>query len=135
MKHETLAGMTWDVCGPANDWMVATVDLDRGRVSITGAAHAAAGRPSAVLVLYSAQNKCFGLKPASPRDHSTLVISGPTVRAGKRIAARMLARRMMDDGYSGKLSVPLQWHPDGLLWGDLTMARRTQNKAANGGAE
>lgn len=137
MKHETVAGMTWDVCEPthgSSGRLSATINVDEGRVTISGAAYSAAGRPAAVLVLYSRENKSFGLKPANPRDHSTLVVSGNT-RAGKQVSARILTRRMAADGYTGRLAVPLQWHPEGLLWGDLTMARKAQRRASRGGGQ
>ena len=134
----TMAGVDWDVCKAMN---VAesgvTIDLKRGRVSITPQAYDAAGKPAAFVSLYSAEHKSVGFRPADPRDALAVLASNRRGRApslARQFAAGMLSRRMRADGYSGSIYVPVQWHPDGLLWGDLTMATRRKRQAKGGGA-
>jgi len=137
--RQQLAGMSWDVCPPTHgvpSRPTVTVNIKAGRLNITQAAYEAAGRPAAIILLYSAEHKSIGLRPADPRDGGTLMVSGST-RAGKQVAAGMLSRRLAADGYGGILVLPVQWHPDGLLWGDLTQATRSSGRKgkAKGGAE
>lgn len=139
MRHE-IAGMTWDVCVPthgAPSRPTVLVNIKAGRLNLTKAAYEAAGCPQALLLLYSAEYRSIGLRPADPRDSGTLLVSGST-RAGKQVSAGSLTRRLAADGYAGILLLPVQWHPDGLLWGDLTQATRPasgRKGRAKGGAE
>lgn len=138
----TLAGMEWDVCGRTHgrpDEPTATIDLAEHRVSFNYRAYQAAGGPDALVPIYSAKMKSIGFRVADTRDALAVmvVMRKKDPRGGFRVSAAMLVRRMRADGYSGSLSIPLTWHPDGLLWGDLTMATKRQRKstAGKGGKE
>lgn len=132
---QTIAGMDWEVCGRTHgrpDEATATIDLAEHRVSFNYRAYMAAGGPEALVPIYSAKMKSIGFRVADTRDALAVmvVMRKRDPRGGFRVSAAMLVRRMRADGYSGSLSIPLQWHPDGLLWGDLTMATKRQRKVA-----
>lgn len=131
------AGMTWDVCEPINgspSLMRVSIDFAQKRVFVPWAALEAAGHPIAVQLLYSRAERSVAIKPIDQRDPSALVLTLRTHRGlGRYASAGMLVRRLSADGYSGPLTVPVQWHPDGLLWGDLTMATRRKSQAKGGG--
>jgi hypothetical protein len=129
-----LAGMDWEVCerlvGPTIR-STATIELKHGRICLTALAFEAAKKPEAFVVLYSRDNKSIGFKPAALRDDLAMMVSrDKRYRGGHRLSSSVLARQLREDGYTGVLHVPVQWHPDGLLWGDLTMATKRQRKAA-----
>ena len=133
-----LAGMEWEVCGPAPGALRTsriTINLGERRASLTEDAYNAAGKPDAVVLLYSAEHKTIGLRPVPASDPMSVLLSHSKGRTtGHQLSSGGLVRRMKSDGYTGSISVPLQWHPDGLLWGDLTMATKFQRKSqAKGG--
>jgi len=134
-----IAGMDWEVCGPAPGQPRTsriTVNLTRGRVSITSEALRLAGNPEALVPLYSPEHKTIGLRPVQPTNPNALLVSRTSSQDSSRhIAAAGIARRLVADGYKGSISMPVQWHPDGLLWGDLTMATQfTRRMRPKGGA-
>lgn len=129
-----LAGISWDVCEPTHgsaSQPSVSINIEAGRVSITAAAYDAAGRPEAFVSLYSPDHKSVGFRRADPRDALAVLVSnkGAAGHGGRQFAAATLTRKMRADGYSGSIYVPVQWHPDGLLWGDLTMATKRVRKA------
>lgn len=131
----TLAGMDWEVCeptrGPAGR-ASATINVDGGRVTVSELAFEQAGKPEAFVLLYSAEQRSVGFQKADPREALAMLVTQKHAKShgGHQFAAAMLARRMRSDGYSGTIYVPVQWHPDGLLWGDLTMATKRARKTA-----
>lgn len=137
----TLAGMEWDVCEPTRGPAArasATINIDGGRVSITSLAFEEAGQPEAFVSLYSSERQTVGFRRADPRDALAVLVSNKESHGhgGRQFAATVLTRRMRADGYSGSIHVPVQWHPDGLLWGDLTMATKRQRESpTKGGAK
>jgi hypothetical protein len=134
-----LAGIVFDVCaathGPEGRATV-SLNLSSGRASMTSRAFDDAGKPVAVVSLYSSEHKTIGFRPADPRDATAVLVSNKHGKGhgGRQFAASMLARRMRADGYAGSIRVPVQWHPDGLLWGDLTMAIYPRKTNGGGGA-
>ena len=133
-----LAGMAWDVCGPVRGPAArasVTINLTAQRVTMSRLAFEQAGKPEAVVVLYSADQRSVGFKRSDPREALAVLVTNKHGRGhgGHQFASTLLARRMRSDGYSGTLYVPVQWHPDGLLWGDLTMATKRAGKSPKKG--
>lgn len=137
MKAE-LAGMTWDVLAPIvgrqSEMVVSISALDNRRLYLPDAVWSALGRPGMVRLLYSKLRQSIGIVPASAGDALAMVVTCRTKGQGRYASCAMLVRRLTNDGYSLPLSVPVQWHPDGLLWGDLTMATKRTGKGKGGAA-
>ena len=131
------AGMTWDLCEPISgspSLMRVSINMGEARIYIPAAVFDAAGGPTAVQLLYSRDERSVAIRPVDQRDPSALMMTRRTDKGvGRWVSAGMLCRRLSADGYSGTLTVPVQWHPDGLLWGDLTMATKRPGKAKGGG--
>jgi len=129
---ETLAGIDWEVAERAYSSTsnpAITVNLKTKKVCVTRKAYELAGSPVAVVMLYSRKHKSVGIRP-SPYDNKASLCIVDCGAHGCRISAASLANAMIADGYNGSLVVPVRWHQDGLLWGDLTMATKRQRKAA-----
>lgn len=133
-----LAGMAWDVCEPINGGPRISprisIHSDDKRIYITLAAWELSGGPAAYQVLYSSDERSVGLRPIDPREPSSLAVTQRRDKGGRQISAAGLINRLARDGYAMPMSVPVQWHPDGLLWGDLTMATKRTGKAKGGAA-
>ena len=137
----TMAGMDWDVCDPLSGGQRAapriTINLDHNTLSLTGGAMELAGNPSMARVLYSVEHNSIALRPTSDmRDNAVFNISRTKLvnGAGGMMTVGDLCARLRAKRLSGSLSVPVEWHPDGLLWGDLTMATKRPGKAKGGAA-
>lgn len=131
-----LAGMTWDVCEPIvgrpSDMVVSISTTSARRLYLPNAVWDALGRPGMVRVLYSRLNQSIGIAAASTGDALAMVVTGRLQGQGRYVSCAMLTRRLASDGYRLPLRVPVQSHPDGLVWGDLTMA--SYPRKAKGGA-
>lgn len=129
----TLAGMEWEVCGPVpGSIRVAriTVNMNKGKISITQQAYALAGKPDALMLLYSPEHKTIGLRPVESNNPFSVIVSRTSAGdISPQVSAAGITRRMAADGFDGSVCVPVQWHPDGLLWGDLTMATKFHRKS------
>ncbi len=129
----TLAGMEWEVCEPISGQhseMTISINCGQRRIYIPTEPLEAAGWPTAVQLLYSRNEQSVAIRPVDHRDPSALVTSQRTdAGLGRYVSAGMLCRRLLADGYSGTLTLPVKWHPEGLLWGDLSMATKRPAKA------
>lgn len=127
----SLAGMDWQVCEPSpggNNPIQATINIEAGKVYCSRRAWRAAGSPDAFMLMYSREHKSIGLRPchATERGSTPVTMPGGTTPL---LCARTLTNAMRSGGRRGTWRIPLQWHPDGLLWGDLSMATQFQRKS------
>lgn len=133
-----VAGVTWDVCErgsqPPSSPRI-SIHTKGKRIFISGAAFEAAKKPEFVRVLYSETEQSVALMPVRGDDPSASVVSPRAGRTtGWNVAAAALCRRLITGGYTGTLYLPVQWHPEGILWGDLAGAKRVARSKAKGGA-
>lgn len=129
---ERLAGMDWEVASRvygATKIPLVTVNLKTKKVSFTKSAYELAGSPEAVTILYSRKHKSIGFRASTLHDSSAVCVTECGAR-GCRMSAARLANMMIADGFLGTLVAPAQWHSDGLLWADLTMATKFRRKPA-----
>ena len=136
-----LAGMEWDVCerNPHHysSKSLISVNLRCGHISVSGPALESAGSPDMFVVLYSRLNQSIALRPATPTDRDGLVAAAAGgTGTSRRIRCRSLCNRLVADGYlDNQLKrIPIQCHPDGPLWADLTMGVKVKGRAKGGAA-
>jgi hypothetical protein len=135
----TLAGMDWQIAEPHARVYKPTmaINIPQGKITLSQGAVNLAGKPKHVRLAFSAKPPSIAAIPTTPDDALGYTIgarqNGP--RNGKptgvhhQTLSQPFCRLLAAAGYSGTIMVPMQWHPDGMLWGDLTMAtRRTPNK-------
>jgi hypothetical protein len=135
----TLAGMDWQVAEPHARVYKPTmaINIQQGKITLSRGAVNLAGKPEHVRLAYSAKPPSIAVIPTSPEDALGYTIgarrngaqSGKPTGVHHQTLSTPFCRMLATAGYSGTIIVPMQWHPDGILWGDLTMAtRRTPNK-------
>lgn len=136
-----LAGVEWDVCERNthhySSKSLISINFRSGYINVSGPAWESAGSPDMFVVLYSRLNRSIALRPATPTDRDGLVAaSAGGTGTSRRVKCRSLCNRLVADGYQDNQlkRIPIQWHPDGLLWGDLTMGVKVKSRAAKGGA-
>lgn len=140
----TIAGMEWSVAQPHTRVYKPSVaiNIPAGKLSLSRGATNAMGDPDHVRLLFSADPPSIAVSPTTPAD--TL---GYTICRGKgrrpdgertggehhQTLSKPFCRMLEAAGYRGTIVVPMTWHPDGLLWGDLTMATKRKSQAKGGG--
>lgn len=130
------AGMTWQVAQPhARVYKPSVaINIAAGKLTISRGATNACGDPDHVRLLYSAEQASIGIMPTTAADELgyTIIRNAGTKPNGKPVGmhhqtlSQPFCRMLAAAGHRGTIVVPLQWHPDGLLWGDLTMATQAK---------
>lgn len=136
-----MAGVEWDVCERNAHYYTSkslvSINFKGGYINVSCAAWESAGSPDMFVVLYSRLNRSIALRPATATDRDGLV-AAPAGGTGtsRKVKCRSLCNRLVADGYqdSQLKRIPVQWHPDGLLWADLTMGVKVKSRAKGGGA-
>ena len=139
MKQTTMAGMQWTVAEPGHRVLAASlaVNIPQGKLSLSVGAYKLAGSPRFVRLMFSPSPASIAVVPTTDKDELgyAIVSSAGRKRAnGKGIGAhhqtlsRHFCRMLQAAGYHGTLIVPLSWHPEGMLWGDLTTATTRERK-------
>lgn len=142
MKAEH-ADMTWDLCVPGygrpRSGEHVTINLENGTMFIAVDTMLLAGNPEAVRVLYSAEHATIGLRPSTHADtHAAHVAQNRrTVGVSGMVSVRDLAQKIRAKRITGSFRVPMERHPDGTLFGELSRREvvvRAPRRAKGGGA-
>lgn len=134
----TLAGMTWQIAEPHARVYKPTIaiNIPQGKITISRGAVNLANKPEHVRLAYSAKQASIAVIPTTPDDplgyilgergHRVAPPNGRPTGIYHQTLSQPFCRMLAAAGHKGTIVVPLQWHPDGLLWGDLTMATQAK---------
>lgn len=139
MKQTTMANMQWSVAEPGERVRRASVAINvkAGKLTISRGASILAGSPDFVRLLFSPSPASIAIVPTNSADPLGYSINnsvegqrpdGRTIGAHHQTLSRPFCRMLAAAGYHGTWVVPLAWHPDGMLWGDMEGARQRENK-------
>ena len=139
MKQTTMAGMQWAVAEPGEKVRKASVAINvkAGKLTISRGASLLAGSPDFVRLLFSPSPASIAIVPTTSADPLGYSINNSTegqrpdgrpIGAHHQTISRSFCRMMAASGYYGTWVVPLAWHPDGMLWGDMDGALQRENK-------
>lgn len=127
-----LAGMAWQVADPHARVYRPTisVNIPSAKITISRGAMNLGGKPAHVRLAFAASPPSIAVIPTTPDDtlgytiseHAGMRRNGKPVGVHHQTSSVLLCRMLAAAGYSGTVVVPLQWHPDGMLWGDMSMA-------------
>lgn len=139
MNQVIMADTTWSVAEPGERVLKASVaiNIPQGKLSISVGAAKLAGHPRFVRLLYSPPTASIAIVPTTSEDELGYAVvtsagrkrsNGRTIGTHHQTRSRHFCRMLIAAGYHGTWVVPLTWHRDGMLWGDMDGARQRENK-------
>lgn len=139
MNQVTMADTTWTVAEPGYHIPNPSVaiNIEGAKINISVGAFGLAGNPNYVRLLFSPSPASIAIVPTTGDDELGYTVVTCTTKPGPRgrtysnhrTFSRPFCRMLAAAGYHGTWVVPLAWHPDGMLWGDMDGARQRENKA------
>lgn len=142
MRSMHKAGMDWSIIQPRKRTQKLHVSINTRHYKLTFSRGlmAVIGNPANVLLAFSPSPASIAIIPADQDDDCGYTVNYGVTRRRPGIGDRdgddklqsaPFCKALKAAGYNGTVNVPLHFHPDGLLWGDMSQATMRAGVAAS----